>query len=168
MQRVMIVGISGAGKSTLAKAISGKLGMPCHHLDALFHNNGWKPRPEADVRRDFDALAATSIWVVDGNYRPYSSALQNRADTFIFLDFNRFSALFSILKRWSLVKLGILQRADGLDDKISFTYLKWVWGWNDHSRHQWMETLDGLSCDIHVFHSRKAAYRWLESLSCSV
>ena len=36
MQRILVVGVTGAGKSTLARAVSERLDVPYHELDALY------------------------------------------------------------------------------------------------------------------------------------
>ncbi|TKW61901.1 MAG: AAA family ATPase [Blastochloris viridis] len=167
MQRVMIIGISGAGKSTLGRALSSKLKAPAYHLDNIYHLPGWVARPDADVQADFDAIAATEAWVVDGNYRRLSGALQERADAIIFLDFGRVFALRQVIQRWAFHRLGLRKRVDlgeGFSEKLSKGFLPWVWNWRRNNRPKWMETLKNHSNKVKTFHNRRDAYRWLETL----
>ncbi len=167
MQRVMIIGISGAGKSTLGRALSAKLNAPAHHLDNIYHLPGWVARPDADVQADFDAIAATDAWVVDGNYRRLSGALQERADAIVFLDFSRMFAIRQVIQRWALHRTGLRARADlgeGFTEKLSKGFLPWVWNWRRDNRPKWTETLQAYSGKVKTFHSRREAYCWLETL----
>ena len=167
MQRVMIVGISGAGKSTLSRALGARFGLPVHHLDNIYHLPGWVARPDADVQRDFEAIATEGTWVVDGNYRRLSTALQERADTIIFLDFGRLFALCQVVRRWALHRLGVRKRVDigeGFNEQLPWSFITWVWNWRRDNRARWVEQLAQHEGKVKVFTSRKAVNTWLESL----
>ncbi|MFD4604441.1 adenylate kinase [Streptomyces sp. NPDC058464] len=54
MERILVVGVTGAGKSTLARALSGRLGLRYHEMDALYFDGpGWavNSRLTEDVSR---------------------------------------------------------------------------------------------------------------------
>lgn len=167
MQRVMIIGISGAGKTTLADRIGNKFRLPVTHLDNVYHAPGWVPRPAEDVQKDFDALAATDTWVVDGNFRKVSGQLRVRADTLIFLDFGRFYCIWQVIKRWAMHKLGIRHRADlaeGLQEKLPFDFIVWVWNWPTNNRPNWMIEIEKFEGDVIIFKTRREVNRWLTNL----
>ena len=167
MKRVMIVGISGAGKSTLGLKLSEKLGIPAYHLDNIYHRPGWVARPEADVQRDFEAIATEESWVVDGNYRNLSFALQDRAEVIVFLDFGRIFGLRQVLRRWALHRLGIQRRHDlaqGFDEQMTWTFIKWVWNWRGGNRDRWVTQLATWGPKVKVFKNRQQVNEWVSSL----
>lgn len=68
MRRVVIVGNAGVGKSMLAREVGQRLGLPVHHLDALFWKPGWVEANRAAFTAQVDAIAAGDRWITDGNY----------------------------------------------------------------------------------------------------
>ncbi len=100
MQRIVIVGSPGGGKSTLARALGAKLGLPVHHLDALFWRPGWV---EA-ARTEFDQAQADAVrgerWIIDGNYGRTYALRMARADTIVWVDLARGQCLWRTLRRW--------------------------------------------------------------------
>lgn len=165
MRRVMILGISGAGKSTLCRALGTKLGIPFYHLDNIYHLPGWVARPEPEVEADFNKLAATESWVVDGMYRGISGALQERADVIVFLDFGRIFAIQQVFKRFALHRLGIRKRVDlgdGFEEKVSWAFISWIWQWPANNRVKWMKQLAPMQDKVVFLKSRKEIAKWLE------
>lgn len=94
-----MVGVTGAGKSTLARALSGRLGVPYHEMDALYFNGpGWAVN--SDLAEDVARLAAGSRWVVDSlGYPEVRDLLWDRAGTVIWLDYPRRVIMPRVLRR---------------------------------------------------------------------
>jgi adenylate kinase family enzyme len=88
-----MVGISGSGKSTLGRQLAARLGVPFHELDAVFHQPGWVPLPEDQFRSRVAGLAAGHDWVIDGNYSAVLPLVWARADTVVWLDPPRRTAM---------------------------------------------------------------------------
>lgn len=89
MRRVAVVGTSGSGKTTVARQMGARLGSPVVELDAIYHQPGWVPLPEAELRRRIAPLVAAERWVIDGNYGALRDLVWGAADTIVWLDLPR-------------------------------------------------------------------------------
>ena len=98
-KKIMIVGSSGSGKSTLARQLGEILRLPVIHIDKEMWKSGWVKRPIDEWREKHNALVSAPEWIVDGNNPGNMDMRLEKADTVIFLDFNRFVCLRSALKR---------------------------------------------------------------------
>ncbi|MCI1019950.1 AAA family ATPase [Microbacterium sp. C5A9] len=85
--RVLIAGVTGSGKTTLARRIAALWDLRHVEIDALFHGEGWTPRPTFldDVR----AFAAEDRWITEWQYtsRGTDRILAPRAQLVIWLDY---------------------------------------------------------------------------------
>ena len=63
-----MIGCGGGGKTFVARRLGRVLELPVVHLDALYHDQAWNVRPEAE----FLALQQEAVrgpgWVIDGNH----------------------------------------------------------------------------------------------------
>ncbi|MFF3410468.1 AAA family ATPase [Streptomyces sp. NPDC002742] len=99
MERILVVGVTGAGKSTLARAVSSRLGLPYHEMDAVYFNGpGWAVNDK--LTEDVSRLAAGPRWIVDSlGYPEVRDLLWTRADTVIWLDYPRRVVMPRVLLR---------------------------------------------------------------------
>lgn len=167
-QRILIIGISGAGKSTLARMLGERFQLPITHLDNLAHEPGWIPKDDVAIKTSLAALAAQPRWVTDGNYHRLSASLRARADWFIFLDYSTPYAICQVVKRFLSHHLKLRQRPDlapGFQEELSWSFLRWVWRWRRDSRPKWVNELAQHPAEkVHIFTSRGALMRWVNSL----
>lgn len=90
MRRVSVVGTSGSGKSWLARRLAERIGAPHLELDSVYHQPGWVPLPEDELRAVVSRFTAGPGWVVDGNYSAVrENVVWPRADTVVWLDLPR-------------------------------------------------------------------------------
>lgn len=126
--RIAIIGYSGSGKSTTAKILSKYAHLPVLHLDSVHFAPGWVERPDEECCAIVSAFIAQNRWVVDGNYSKicYEERLQ-RADTILFLNFNRFTCFFRAFRRY--LKFRGKTRPDlgkGCPEKFDFEFFSWL------------------------------------------
>jgi len=129
MKRVAVIGPPGAGKSTFAKALASKTGLPLIHLD-YYHLDS-----KHDYPHNHDAwnklvleLAEQDEWIMEGNYGATYNERFNRADTIIYLDCPRRTAIASILKR--RIKYHHKPRTEMPEDwkeKFDWGFIKYAW-----------------------------------------
>ena len=99
MRRVSVVGISGSGKSTLGLQLAARLGVSFGELDAVFHQPGWTPLAPEEFASRVSAMAAGDGWVIDGNYSAVLPLVWARADTVVWLDPPRRTAMRRLVLR---------------------------------------------------------------------
>jgi adenylate kinase family enzyme len=99
VRRVSVIGTSGTGKSTLAAALALRLGVPCLELDSVYHQAGWVPLPASEFRARVAAAAGGERWVIDGSYSTVRDIVWARADTVIWLDLPKRTAMRRLIWR---------------------------------------------------------------------
>ncbi|MGW3141479.1 adenylate kinase [Streptomyces sp. NPDC001139] len=143
MERILVVGVTGAGKSTLARALSARLGLPHHEMDALYFNGpGWSVN---DVLiEDVSRLTSEPRWIIDSiGYPEVRDLLWNRADTVIWLDYPKRVIMPRVLRR-SLRRTLTREILFGGNretwrDWLSREHPAW-WAWSQHGpRHREVE-----------------------------
>jgi len=141
-KRIVILGSAGSGKSTMAAKLGEITGIPVTHMDRLFWNPGWVQTPSDEMDNKVQEAVSGESWIIDGNYLRTFNMRQERADTIIFIDFNRYICLYRIFKR--CIKNYGKTRYDlgeGCPDKIDWPFVKWVWGYPKHSRKVILESI---------------------------
>jgi adenylate kinase family enzyme len=99
VERILVVGVTGAGKSTLAHALSRRLDLPYHEMDALYFTGpGWAVN--GGLVETVSRLAAEPRWIVDSlGYPEVRDLLWGRADTVVWLDYPRRVVMPRVLRR---------------------------------------------------------------------
>jgi adenylate kinase family enzyme len=99
MRRILVAGSTGAGKTTLARALSERLTIPFHEMDALaFAGPGWQEN--ARLVRDVSRICSGPCWIFDSlGYPQVRDLLWSRADTIVWLDYSRAVVMRRVLRR---------------------------------------------------------------------
>lgn len=128
MMKIAVMGYSGSGKSTLAKHLSDRYGIPLLHLDQVNFEAGWQEREISQALHIVREVMERPGWVIDGNYaRFYQQERLEQADRIVLLLFNRFCALWRILRR-SREFHGRTRdsMAPGCVEKLDTAFLWWI------------------------------------------
>ena len=161
-KRVMILGSSGSGKSTLAKRIGELSGLPVVHIDRFIWNPGWVATPDEEVRERIIKAADDPMWIIDGNNGKTRNYRLERADTVIFLDFNRYVCLYRVVKR--LFENHGRTRYDlgeGCPDRLSFELLVFILKTYPRARGSIIEWLSRINSPKQVHHLKgNRAVKW--------
>ena len=168
-KKIMIVGSGGSGKSTLARKLGEILSLPVIHLDKEFWNAGWIETPKEEWYSKQESLFSGDEWIADGNYGWSMEIRLKRADTLIFLDFNRFVCIYSVIKR-RLINIGKTRPdiAVGCPEKIDFMFLKWLWLFPKKSRPTIIEAISRhREMNVIVLKKRHQLTQFLMSISCT-
>lgn len=162
-KRILILGCPGSGKTTLSITLAKHTGLEVIHLDRYFWKPNWTRSSDDEWPLTVDELSLGAEWIIDGNYISTLEIRLSRADLVIFLDFNRFTCLFSAFFR--AVKNRGKQRHDigeGCPERIDFEFLKYVYSFNKLHRPRMIEALKNLPDEkIIVLKSRRQVNKWI-------
>ncbi len=129
MKKISVIGYSGSGKSTLAERIGSSSGFCVLHLDRVHYLPGWAERDRGEERKIVsDYLDSHENWVIDGNYTKleYERRMQE-SDLIIFMNFNRFTCLYRVLKRYHTYRNNTRpDMAEGCPEKVDAEFIRWV------------------------------------------
>ena len=136
MERILVVGATGAGKSTLARAVSERLKLPYHEMDALYFSGpGWAVNEH--LTDDVLRLTAEPRWIIDSIGSPeVRDLLWELADAVLWLDYGRGVIMPRVLRR-SLWRTVTRERVFGGNRE---TWAGWLsrehpawWAWSQHA-----------------------------------
>lgn len=132
MRTVLVLGAGGAGKTVLARELSARTGIPVVHLDALYYDQAWQPRPMEDFAAAQRRILERGAVILDGNYLSTLVVRLPGSDTVIFLDVPAWRCLLGIARRRWRYRGG--QHADGTFDRISVSFLRYAAGYRRRAR----------------------------------
>ena len=165
MNRIMIIGCGGSGKSTLARTLGEKTGLPVFHLDQIWWSPGnWQhlEREEFDCR--LMKVLEEPRWIIDGNFNRTLKPRLERADTVIYLDYNRMVCLLHWIKR--VIQNRGKARADmapGCVEWFDLEFAKWIWNFNTEYRRNYHELLKHQpGKNVYIFKNPRQTARFLK------
>lgn len=170
MQRIWITGSSGSGKTTLANNISAKLNIPVYYNDKIFWMESWKKRPRNEQIEIAKSISEKEKWIYEGNRFKdcMKDGRYNKCDTIIFLKINRFTCLYSFLRRY--IKYRGDQRpeiTEGCFEKIDIEIIKYILFDYPNKKNERQKLFNKAKEDkknVIILNGRKSVNRWLEEL----
>ena len=143
-KRILIIGSSGAGKSTFSIQLSKIINIPIIHLDKEYWKSGWVKPEKDEWNNKINDLLNKEEWIMDGNFKSTLDIRLSKADTCIFLDYNRLICLFRIFKRGLFgYKNKRIDMAEGCVEKLpEISFIKFVWDYPKKSRPQIIEKME--------------------------
>ena len=165
-KRIMLIGCGGSGKSTLASQLGSITGIPVVHLDQLFWRPGWQHISQEKFNDLLREVVAKDTWIVDGNFDRTIDLRLERCDTVIYLDYSRWTCLYSALKR-VLMNWGKTRPDMGTDcpERIDLEFFKWIWDFNKTHRIKYCNLLDQLKDkNIYILHRRSEGKVFLDKM----
>jgi len=168
-KRVMVMGSSGSGKSTMARRIGELTGLPVVHSDALSWQPGWVETPKDELEQMIREAAAQPEWVIDGNYRKRAFEDRfERANSVVFLDFNRVVCLWRVTKRRVMYHNKTRpDMGEGCNERLTWWLVKWVWTYPKRTRRSMLAWLAEIPPPKQVYHLKgnRAVKKFLAELS---
>ncbi|CAN5583980.1 DNA topology modulation protein [soil metagenome] len=143
MKKVLIIGSSGAGKSTLARRLSEKTGLKIIHLDKIYWKPNWGEPEKDEWKATLEKVMQDEEWIMDGNFSGTLDLRLPACDTVIFLETPPAVCLFRVLKRVAFsYKKTRPDMADGCPEKFDWEFLKWIWDFENRSKHKMEKLLE--------------------------
>ncbi|MBD0742980.1 topology modulation protein [Streptomyces sp. CBMA152] len=166
MKRIALIGCGGSGKTFLSKQLGTLISAPVKHLDAVYYDDEWNPLPPEEFAAAQERLVAEPAWVIEGNYASTLPIRLRRADCVIFLELPTWVCLWGIAQR-RLRHGGGQDDATGVYDRITWGFLRYVWGYRKTMAPRVRELLDehATGASIHVVTSRREARALLAQLT---
>jgi adenylate kinase family enzyme len=164
MDRITVIGCGGSGKTYLANQLAELLELPLTHLDGIYYDADWNPLPSEEFAALQHTLVAAPRWLIEGNYAGTLTIRLARSDTVIFLDLPALACLAGILQRRCRYRGG--QHAkDGVYDRITWSFVRYIWGYRKTMRPQVHKLLsDHSGARLVRLTSRRQAARFLAQL----
>lgn len=141
-ERIVVIGTSGSGKTTLANDLAGILGSPRVELDALHWELGWQEADKEVFCQRVDEATRGARWVLDGNYSKARDIVWPRADTIVWLNFERHVVMRRLLGR-TVRRAATREELWGTGNVESWakmlgedSILRWAWGTYERRRRE--------------------------------
>lgn len=172
-----MIGCSGSGKTTTARVIADRLRLRYLELDSVFHQPGWVPRPDDELRSVITEFTRAKHWVIDGNYVSHGvgDVVWPLADTIVWMDPPRRTVMWRVIRRTLRRVITREELWNGNREPWSNLWsrrpdkniIRWAWTRFPHYRQRYEAALADGSWDhleVHRLRSRREAQQFVDGL----
>lgn len=161
MKKVIVIGCCGSGKSTFARHLHACIRIPLFHLDQLNWNADKTTVEKTVFLKRVKEVIEKDTWIIDGNYGSSMEMRMQACDTVFFLDYPVDICIQGIYDRVGKVRTDMPWVEDEADEDL----IEFVKNYEKEDRPEVLNLLSKYKeKDIHIFHTRKEANAYLESL----
>ncbi|MEV6688027.1 topology modulation protein [Streptomyces sp. NPDC051130] len=166
--RLALIGCGGSGKTYLSKQLAQHFHAPLTHLDAVYYDDDWNTVDKDKFAAIQEELVQAPSWVIEGNYAGTLPIRLRAADTVIFLDIPPTVCLWGIAQR-RLRHGGGQNDATGVYDRITWNFIKYVWGYRKTMAPRVRELIKehATGAAVHTVTSRRQARALLAHLKAT-
>ena len=161
MKKVIVIGCCGSGKSTFARHLHACTRIPLFHLDQLNWNADKTTVEKTVFLKRVREVTQKDTWIIDGNYGSSMEMRMQACDTVFFLDYPVDICIRGIYDRVGKVRTDM----PWIEDEVDEDLIEFVKNYEKEDRPEVLNLLSKYKeKDIHIFHTRKEANVYLESL----
>lgn len=107
-KKIYIIGSVASGKTTLARYLSKKLNIDCYSLDKVVWNDEKNiKRNEKEIKKIFNKIIKKDNWIIEDVGRNIFQKGKESSDIIYYLDINKLTIYFRVIKRWFRQKINI-------------------------------------------------------------
>ena len=161
MKKVIVIGCCGSGKSTFARHLHACTRIPLFHLDQLNWNADKTTVEKTVFLKRVKEVIEKDTWIIDGNYGSSMEMRMQACDTVFFLDYPVDICIQGIYDRVGKARTDM----PWIEDEVDEDLIEFVKNYEKEDRPEVLNLLSKYKeKDIHIFHTRKEANAYLESL----
>ena len=159
-RKILVIGCPGAGKSTFSIKLGKALSIKVFHLDMIQHRADKSTVDKEEFDQKLDEILSQDEWIIDGNYtRTLSKRLQYADKVFMF-DLNVQDCLAGAKSRIGTFRPDFPYVEPVFDPDFEI----WIKEFPDKQLPKVYQALSAFKKEIVVFHTRKEADEYLESI----
>lgn len=107
-KKIYIIGSVASGKTTLARYLSKKLNSDYYSLDKVVWNDEKNiKRNEKEIKKIFNKIIKKDNWIIEDVGRNIFQRGKDSSDIIYYLDINKLTIYFRVIKRWFRQKINI-------------------------------------------------------------
>lgn len=164
--KVCLFGCPGSGKSTLGKSLSSIMNIKVYHLDNIYWLPNWVNISREEFNRKLGELLALDQYIIEGNYNRTLQLRLDECDLAIYLDFNRYACLTSVIKRYFQYRNKTRDDiTPGCDEALDKQFISYVWNFNKNHRKDYYSKLENMNKPYVILKSRREVKRFLKELN---
>jgi adenylate kinase family enzyme len=165
-KKICLFGCPGSGKSTLSKELSKILGLKVYHLDNIYWKPNWISISREEFNNKLKNLLREDSYIIEGNYNRTLDLRLEECDFAIYLDFNRLTCLFSVIKRYFQYKNKTRDDITaGCNEALDKEFIKYVWFFNKNHKKNYYHKLKNIDKDYIILKNRREVRNFLKKIT---